>query len=159
MSHDADEQTEIQEPITTVRYFAGEYAFLSNFYRCPILLDGIEYPTVEHAYQSAKTTHPNWRHTIRQCSTAVAARVMGHALPKSVFRKEWDTLRLDVMYELVQYKFFAHDDLRSALLSTGDLELIEGNLGRDDFWGIIWPQGVGENHLGKIIMRVREELR
>lgn len=36
--------------------FHGEYAFLSNYYDSPIFYDGILYPSVEHAFQAAKTT-------------------------------------------------------------------------------------------------------
>ena len=35
--------------------FQGEYRFLSNFWPAPVEFEGITYPSVEHAYQSAKT--------------------------------------------------------------------------------------------------------
>lgn len=47
--------------------------------------------------------------------------------------------------------------LRSQLLSTGTAELVEGNWWNDRYWGVC--NGRGENHLGKILMRIREELK
>ncbi len=43
------------------------------------------------------------------------------------------------------------------LLATGSAELIEGNDWGDDYWGRATPQG--KNHLGVVLMQVREELR
>ena len=42
-------------------------------------------------------------------------------------------------------------------MATRDRVLIEGNDWGDTFWGM--TDGEGENHLGKILMRVRAELR
>uniref|UniRef100_UPI00345E83CD NADAR domain-containing protein n=1 Tax=uncultured Duncaniella sp. TaxID=2768039 RepID=UPI00345E83CD len=47
--------------------------------------------------------------------------------------------------------------LAEKLIATGDAELVEGNYWHDTVWGVC--DGVGENHLGKILMRVREELK
>lgn len=35
-------------------------------------------------------------------------------------------------------------------------ELIEGNYWHDTYWGVC--EGVGENHLGKLLMEIRNEL-
>ena len=42
--------------------FSGEYEFLSNFYPCRIVYNGITYPSVEHAYQDRKSTRLNSSH-------------------------------------------------------------------------------------------------
>jgi predicted NAD-dependent protein-ADP-ribosyltransferase YbiA (DUF1768 family) len=56
----------------------------------------------------------------------------------------------------VKDKFSRNPELRVKLLNTGDLQLVEGNYWGDTFWGVC--NGKGENHLGKILMRVRKEL-
>jgi predicted NAD-dependent protein-ADP-ribosyltransferase YbiA (DUF1768 family) len=61
------------------------------------------------------------------------------------------------MTECVRYKFTHHPDLRGLLLATGNAELIEGNDWGDTIWGVY--QGQGENRLGKILMKIRQELR
>jgi predicted NAD-dependent protein-ADP-ribosyltransferase YbiA (DUF1768 family) len=60
------------------------------------------------------------------------------------------------MEELVRRKF-ADPELAEKLLATGDEELVEGNTWNDRFWGVC--RGEGRNELGKILMRVRAELR
>jgi hypothetical protein len=47
--------------------------------------------------------------------------------------------------------------LKQLLLATGDKELIEGNTWGDTFWGVC--NGIGQNHLGKILMAKRTELK
>ena len=55
-------------------------------------------------------------------------------------------------------KFTQNEDLKQLLLATGDLGLEEGNTWHDTFWGVDAKTREGENHLGRILMRVREEL-
>ncbi|WP_242837734.1 NADAR domain-containing protein [Ruminococcus albus] len=47
--------------------------------------------------------------------------------------------------------------LQKKLLATGGEELVEGNDWNDRIWGKV--NGQGENRLGIIFMKVREELR
>ena len=62
------------------------------------------------------------------------------------------------MEEIVRAKFTQNHALRQQLLDTGDRELREGNSWHDIFWGVDLRTGKGENHLGKILMKVRSEL-
>ena len=71
-------------------------------------------------------------------------------------RRDWDDVKLDIMLWGVREKF-KHTDLKDLLLSTGDQELVEGNTWNDTYWGIC--RGEGQNNLGKILMKVRMELR
>lgn len=133
--------------------FRGKYKFLSNFWSAPVLFDGYEYPTVEHAYQAAKTTDPASRHFIRSTSTPAAAKQGGKGVS---LRKDWESVKTKIMAELVLQKFARHPDLRKNLLETGDAVLEEGNTWGDTYWGVC--NGQGKNMLGKILMRVRELL-
>lgn len=135
--------------------FVGEYRFLSNFWPALVSLDGEVYLSVEGAYQASKTDDRQIREKIRGCSPALAKR-LGRAVKKHGDESISIEGRLAVMRDLVSQKF-ATEPLRSKLLETGDAELIEGNRWGDRFWGVYG--GTGENHLGKILMRVRGELR
>lgn len=133
--------------------FRSQYRFLSNFWPAPVLAYGVEYPTVEHAYQACKVDPAN-RERIRLCSTPGQAKRLVRTMPK---RPKWDDkLKQYYMRTLVKRKF---DDeyLARLLLSTGDEELIEGNTWGDRFWGQC-PVGMGLNHLGIILMDVRRSL-
>ena len=61
------------------------------------------------------------------------------------------------MLNLLRQKF-SHEDLKEKLLATGDTPIVEVNHWRDTFWGVT-EEGVGQNKLGKLIGRVRDELR
>jgi ribA/ribD-fused uncharacterized protein len=135
--------------------FQGEYRFLSNFWPAVVEYEGITYPSVEHAYQAAKTLDRNERRRIAAIVEPDDAKRAGRALPNQ--RKDWEQVKLRVMEDCVRYKFMHHAELREKLLATGDAELIEGNTWNDRYWGVC--EGQGENHLGKILMKVRTELR
>lgn len=136
-----------------IREFTAEYRFLSNFWSCYIWYIDEWYPSVENAYQAAKMKYPHDRKAFVNIK-ASEAKKLGRVLP---MQSNWDALRLGVMYRLVMEKFKTHEDLRKRLAATGDAELQEGNWWGDRFWGTV--NGEGENQLGKILMRVREELR
>ena len=73
-------------------------------------------------------------------------------------RFDWtDELALKIMEEVVLAKFNAHEDLARKLIETSPSELIEGNTWGDTFWGQC--RGTGHNHLGKILMKVRQSVR
>jgi ribA/ribD-fused uncharacterized protein len=137
-------------PITE---FRGKYRFLSNFYAARVEWDGVGYPTVEHAFQAAKTTDPQARERIRGAETPGAAKAMGRRVP---LRPDWDAVKVDIMRELL-FKKFQDLDLAAALYATEDVPLVEGNWWGDTFWGVC--QGRGENMLGKLLMEVRATLR
>lgn len=137
----------------TIVEFRGEYRFLSNFYPAEVELDGKEYPSVEHAFQAAKTLNPLSRARIHVCETAGGAKRLGKTVP---LREDWEEVKIDVMTNLVTQKFSRHPELKEKLLATGDRELVEGNWWGDTFWGVC--RGTGENHLGKILMQVRDWL-
>ena len=140
-------------PPTIVPAFEGRYRFLSNFFAVPIEMDGTIYRSVEHAYQASKTFVESARIMIWSLPRAGAAKRAGREVP---IRPDWESVKLGVMRSLL-HKKFAEDPLRGKLLATGDAELVEGNDWGDRFWGRV--DGVGDNHLGRLLMQVRDEIR
>ncbi len=131
--------------------FHGAYEFLSNFYIAPFNYCDITFDCVEIAYQAAKCPE---RLNEFLGKTPGAAKRHGRKVP---LRADWETEKYNIMYALVHEKFFQNPALAEKLIATGDAELVEGNYWHDTVWGVC--DGVGENHLGKILMRVREELK
>jgi N-glycosidase YbiA len=133
--------------------FEGRYAWLSNFYPVKVRLDNIEYPSVEHAYQAAKTFDQSERFKIRTAKSPGTAKKLGK---KVTLRPNWNRLRLRVMEDLLRQKF-ERPDLRELLLTTYPGKLVEGNWWKDMYWGVFC--GVGENHLGRLLMKIRDDIR
>ena len=141
-------------PITA---FHGPHAFLSNFAASPVVLDGQTYPTVEHAFQAAKTFDPEQRLLVRDANTPATAKRLGRQV---TLRADWEQVKYGLMRQLLQQKF-AIPDLRAALLATGDAELIEGNTWNDRTWGRVLVKGqwVGKNWLGELLMEERKNMK
>lgn len=146
------EGTLMIEPIDRFLY---KYHFLSNFFPASVNFEGLSYPTVEHAYQAAKTFDPKERERIQGYPKPGQAKRRGK---KVALRPDWEKVKFQIMEDLVRQKFTSNRNLSAWLLETGDRPLIEMNTWGDRIWGVD-PQGVGENHLGKILMKVRAELR
>jgi len=132
--------------------FQGEYRFLSNFHPSPITIKGQVYPTVEHAYQAGKALYRDEREMIQQAISPGQAKRLG----KIVIRKpDFEERKLKYMEKCLREKF-KDPRLARLLLNTGSQNLIEGNTWGDRFWGVC--HGKGENHLGRLLMKIREEL-
>lgn len=131
--------------------FRDEYFFLSNFYPVEIKLDGIVYPNAESAFQAQKTLDVEERRKFSMLKNPVQAKRLGR---KVKLRDDWEEVKLDIMTEVVSQKFLQHPHLIEMLLQTGDEELVEGNKWGDRFWGVCKDKG--ENHLGKILMKIRD---
>lgn len=133
--------------------FCDEFDFLSNFYPCEISFEGLVYPTAEHAYQAAKTIHEPERIEIRDATTPGRAKRLGRNV---TIRDDWNSERLQVMEVILNQKF-SNPILLQRLLATEDAQLIEGNDWGDQFWGV--SNGRGENHLGRLLMKIRDRSR
>ena len=136
-----------------INRFDGEYSFLSNFHPSPLTYEGINYPTVEHAFQAAKTLDKTERLRISKLPTPGQAKRAGQ---KVDLQDNWNSLRLKVMEELIYLKFQTNGELLTMLDATKERKLVEGNAWKDVYWGVY--RGKGQNHLGKILMIVRKEL-
>lgn len=132
--------------------FSGPYRFLSNFWLAEVQFEGRTWPSVEHAYQAAKSLDPEYRDQVRFAARPGAAKALGRRV---VMRADWEDVKLDIMERLVRDKF-KDPALAQKLRDTGNVELIEGNTWNDTFWGVC--RGAGRNELGKILMKVRAEL-
>lgn len=160
--------------------FKGRWFFLSNFAPSPIVWEqppygvqtfgGVEhrlprlvYPSVEHAYQAAKSTDLGVRFSIANVSDPAEAKRRGWNLPGPL-RKGWRQVRVQVMGELIRTKFAPWSELAWDLVETGSARLVEGNSWHDNFWGDCrcghTPRcaAPGENYLGETLMMWRNHL-
>lgn len=143
---------------STIIYFCSkikEYGELSNFYSCSFDLDSKNWKTVEHYFQAYKTLDPKDQEYIRNLPTPKEAKQYGRMVS---LRKDWEEIKLEVMKKACLAKFTQNENLKKILLSTGTKELREHTF-RDKFWGDGGKNGKGKNHLGKILMEIREKLK
>ena len=135
-----------------INSFDGKYYFLSNFYPHPIIEDEIVYPTNEHYFQAMKSLIPEERRKIAACRTPGDAKRLGRRI---ALRSDWDQIKLGIMENALRLKF-KDPKLADMLKATGNKKLVEGNRWNDTYWGVC--RGVGKNHLGRLLMKVRSDL-
>lgn len=139
--------------------FTEENAFLSNFWPVRVIYEGKVYPSVEHAYQAAKTIDNNQRAlflTYPPSGITMTAGQAKRAGKKITLRQDWEYIKINVMREL-NYQKYEVPYLKEKLLSTGNKTLEEGNHWGDTFWGIC--KGQGQNILGKLLMEIRDNIK
>lgn len=135
-----------------IKEFNGKYRWLSNFTPCSVILDDRSYRSTEAAYQAAKTDIKELRVQFETMS-AREAKKAGRRLS---IRPDWNDIKIEIMTGLCREKF-NQEPFKTWLLETGDQEIVEGNYWKDVFWGVY--RGRGSNHLGKIIMKIRDKLK
>lgn len=147
-------ESDYEEEEKKIECFRGRYGFLSNFHQAPVTWEGLTYMNSEAAFQAAKCLDMAERVPFTEMDPTKAKR-LGR---KVALREDWETVKIQVMEEVVRAKFTQNEDLAAQLLETGQTELVEGNRWGDVFWGVDMRNGRGENHLGRILMKVRDEL-
>jgi len=135
-------------------FYEHEFYVFSNFSSFAIEWKGKLYMTSEHVYHSEKFEDENLKEQIQNTHSAHDALKLARANTDK-YRKDWDRVKLDIMKKILKAKVEQHPYVKKKLLQSGDKELIEDSW-RDSYWG--WgPNRDGENHLGKLWMKVRDE--
>ena len=142
---------------------------LSNFHDSPFTIDGIKYSHVEQYYQAGKARHFNDDKTESQIMAAndpYKMFTLGQNV-KNFDENMWRQQCNAVMEKAVLSKFSTNKKLCDSLLETGDSIIAE--CGPDKYWGTGMRSSdprsrskdtwTGENHLGEILMKVRDQLR
>lgn len=141
------------------KMFSGGLAFLSSFSEHPVYYDGFVFPTLENAYQAAKTTDRNQRAAFVGLTPGQAKRA-GRNLE---LRRDWEDRKLPIMRFLLANKFTINAHLAPELAYTGDMLLVETNTWHDNEWGDCRCgrdacAAPGKNLLGISLMQLRSYL-
>lgn len=155
------------EPLKVYSSEPGVGGLLSNFARSPVELAGMKFPTVEHAYQTAKIITILGEDAGKEFAKRVAKMTPAKAKQEATRTlkaagrtanvNSWNTASLHVMKSLLEQKF-KDPRMRQALLETGDRELVHSGQYTDSYWGL-GRAGKGYNMHGQILMDIRDRLR
>ena len=151
-------ETFVEHSDTAIKGFFGPYRFLSNFGAASVFLDGVEYRSVEVAYQAAKWK-PEQREFFSTCTELQSIDYNRKNVPDGYSAEDWDSKKVKIMEELLRQKFdpSLNPENHQRLAETGEKYLEERNWWGDLFWGAD-KEGNGENMLGKILMEVRDKV-
>lgn len=141
-----------------VGFYPREFYVFDNFSSFQVVWRGRRWATSEHAYQAAhfSETAPDVAEQISDALSAHEAYKIAKANAHKV-ASDWDEVKVGIMEEICRHKLNQNPYIMEKLLLTGDLEIVEDSP-KDSFWG--WgPNRDGRNELGKVWMRLRDEVR
>jgi N-glycosidase YbiA len=139
-------------PTTVINFYSttGEHGCFSNFSRHSIFLKKKRWPTTEHYFQAQKFAGTEHEEEVRKCKTPSLAANMGRSR-KLPLRRDWESVKDQIMMDALRAKFTQHEDLKATLLGTGDAKLVE-HTENDSYWGD-GGDGSGKNRLGQLLMK------
>lgn len=153
------------DTIVNIRVTDKQTGYLSNFYPSDIVFKGLKFPTVEHCYQWCKFRYGTeddlndeeldrnvHAELIRRASTVKEAYDLGHESDCQI-NPNWQEIKADVMYEILEIKFKTYPQLLVKLLATKDKPIFEDY--SSQFWGS-GQNGRGKNMFGKLLMKLRD---
>ena len=120
----------------------------------PFIYQGMTFYTVENFFQAMKTLDIEERKLIAAATPSKAKR-LGR---KVKLREDWEEKKLQVMEYALRIKFVPGTSWYTKLMATGNEEIVELNNWNDVYWGSTLD-GRGENHLGKLLIKLREEYK
>lgn len=149
---------------------------LSNFQKCLILADDGWYPSVEHIFQARKvacSSRPELA-SVFMVGGEVGNKIAKEAKKagsKEEFKKlgcvldvqRWESVKEAAMEEAVRARLACDKSFENALVATGNKTLLHvERSGRHSEWGgcVDSETGmvVGRNKLGRLMMRLRDEV-
>jgi nicotinate (nicotinamide) nucleotide adenylyltransferase len=133
--------------------FKGEYDFMSNRFHWRFEWQGLVYGSAEAAFQASKCKEEFERLVFTHCSPDKAALKGKDIVPSH----DWEEARFEIMESIIRAKFEQNPILMRRLKETGNRLLINGNNKQETYWGVDLYSWQGENHLGKIIMNIRDK--
>lgn len=141
-----------------IRFYkvGDKYGEFSNFSPHEVIVLGTTWKTSEHYFQARKFQDSSLVLKVMDAPTPMEAANIGRDRNNKI-RDDWESIKLEVMKEVILAKFTQHENLKELLLSTGTEDIVEASQ-YDSFWGE-GADGKGKNYLGKILQEVREQIR
>ena len=141
-----------------IGFYPREFYPLDNFSSFKVEWNGYLYASLEEAYQAASFIGSSEElvERIRHSHSAHEAQKIAYE-NRDKQRPDWDEIKLKIMEELLRLKVDQNPYVKKKLLQTKDYLIVEDSP-KDSFWG--WGSNRnGENHLGKLWMKIRNEIR
>ena len=141
-----------------IGFYPREFYPFDNFSSFKVEWNGYLFASVEEAYQAASFMGSDEElvEKIKKSHSADEAQRIAYA-NRDKRREDWDDVKISIMEELLRLKIEQNPYVKKKLLQTENYMIVEDSP-KDDFWG--WgPNRNGQNNLGKLWMKLREELK
>jgi N-glycosidase YbiA len=138
-----------------IKFYTSDFYVFNNFSAHAVEFRGKLYPTSEHAYQAAKCTDPQGQEAIRNARSPLQAKALANETYRAARDPDWASKKVAVLEEILRAKLAQHLEAREALQNSGHEDIVEDSP-TDYFWGE-GADGSGQNMLGKLWMKIRDE--
>ena len=141
-----------------IGFYPREFYPFDNFSSFKVEWNGYLFSSVEEAYQAASFMGSDEElvEKIKKSHSADEAQRIAYA-NRDKRIEDWDDVKISIMEELLRLKIEQNPYVKKKLLQTEDYMIVEDSP-KDDFWG--WGLNRnGQNNLGKLWMKLREELK
>lgn len=138
--------------------FKDAYYFLSNMFPCMVKVNvqGIifTFKSSESAFQAFKSKNRETFLDFLDLDGYQAKKKAKEMKKNGLVREDWQEISIQVMEYVLRCKYEQHPELVQKLIAITE-PIQEDNFWNDTFWGVC--NGVGENNLGKLHMKIRSE--
>ena len=141
----------MKEMSKTISSFSDEYEFLSLDYPCNIDYEGITFKNAAILLYALKS---NDKGSMRKYARLSSNKARQKAAKQ--MNDEYDYNFRKYVYKVCKLKFMQNEDLANKLKATDSDTLINTLTYNDTKLGIY--MGKGENILGKVLMKIREDI-
>lgn len=141
-----------------IGFYPREFYCLDNFSSFKVEYEGYLYSSLEEAYQTIGflESAPEVAEKIKHSYSAHEAQKLAIENIDKI-RSDWDIIKVEVMEKLLRLKLEQNPYVKKKLLETKNYYIVEDSP-KDDFWG--WgPNRDGNNQLGKLWMKIRDEIK
>lgn len=135
-----------------IEEFRGEYEFLNNSYPCTFRWRHQSWRCAEAAIQAARCADPKEAQTFVNSNAEKAKARASKVKP----RADWSAICLELVEEILRAKFDQNAELAQKLHKTRGFILVNGTNKQDCFWGKDLYSDFGKNHLGLLLMKIRD---
>lgn len=113
--------------------FQGPTSMMSNLYPCKICIRGVTFNCAEQAYAFRKALWCEREDLAHKVMLLTKPKEIKQAGDKMPVKRSWETVKVGIMDEIVNFKFLQNPELAHKLCATGDYPLYEGT--SNLFWG------------------------
>jgi len=129
----------------------------SSLYEAKFEIDGKIWSSIEQYLSYKKYKSTKWATQIQSLTSPNKIGQLCLSIPNTDISKDWENDKKYLMFEATFHKFSQNQNLRNILVGTGKKKLMY--ISMDDFWGSGQRDITGKNHMGLILMTVREMLK
>ena len=144
---------------------AAEWGVFSNFARTPMVVNGVEFVSVEQMFHYIRLNNEAERAEYLKVSPGMTLKMKAKTFAKrGIERSDWRKIAVDVMRFCLNHKYQVSEAFRNELERSKGKYIIENESNRrkktPDSWGAVYDaetnEYYGKNIMGRLLMELRE---